>query len=131
MRTSETVRVISFGDGHDPPDTVAGERLARGAGDVDVRRFGTRCVPVVRREPEDRLGSVDHALAERGPRGSIAVVVPSHMSAVILAWRPRNSVDTGHCWFRDHLAATASWRRKRRLTPWWMLRTPVVQNIRG
>ncbi|MER5542683.1 LysR family transcriptional regulator [Streptomyces sp. NPDC002589] len=51
---------------------------------IDARRFAAAGHIGISRHGK-RLGSIDHALAERGLRRRIAVVVPSHTSAMILA----------------------------------------------
>ncbi|KOU08871.1 LysR family transcriptional regulator [Streptomyces sp. NRRL F-5755] len=112
-------------------------------GRIDARRFAAVGHIGISRHGK-RLGPIDTALADRGLHRRIAVVVPSHTSAMILArdtdlvtltladwlpgtiqalglrtfpipldlppiefgmaWHPRNSVDPGHRWFREHLA---------------------------
>ncbi|GCD44519.1 LysR family transcriptional regulator [Streptomyces paromomycinus] len=54
------------------------------AGRIDARRFAAAGHIGISRHGE-RLGPIDSALAERGLRRRIAVVVPSHTSAMILA----------------------------------------------
>lgn len=51
---------------------------------IDARRFAAADHIGISRHGK-RLGPIDHALAERGLRRRIAVVVPSHTSAMILA----------------------------------------------
>ncbi|GHC80198.1 LysR family transcriptional regulator [Streptomyces flavofungini] len=51
---------------------------------IDARRFAAADHIGISRQGK-RLGPIDHALAERGLRRRIAVVVPSHTSAMILA----------------------------------------------
>ncbi|OLZ72089.1 LysR family transcriptional regulator [Streptomyces sp. IMTB 2501] len=124
---------------------------------IDARRFAAADHIGISRHGK-RLGSIDHVLAERGLRRRIAVVVPSHTSAMILArdtdlvalaladWLPDTTaalglrtfpipldlapLDFGMAWHpRNSADPGHRWFRDRLAATF--LAPPGVQNIRG
>ncbi|MFG3253945.1 LysR family transcriptional regulator [Streptomyces sp. NPDC048172] len=86
IRTRPLTRISLVGvarEGH-PLFGGVGGGTGHGGGRIDVRRFAEADHIGISRHGK-RLGPIDNALAARGLRRRVAVVVPSHTSAMLLA----------------------------------------------